>query len=222
MDWVHVESDQVAGSIAKRLTELLETKSVTWFVSGGSNINAQVQTLHTIATHERISQLTILLIDERFGPVGHQDSNWQQLTEAGFIIDGPRYIAPFTAQEISLEIAAQRYENIINQQLNDTYCFAQLGMGEDGHISGILPNSAATRTSDHLVTGYEQTPHQRLTTTFKALKMLDEVALVSYGEAKWPQLAKLGHEISPLEQPVQIIKYIPQVTIYTDYQAGNS
>ena len=221
MDWVHVESDQVAGSIAKRLTELLETRSITWLVSGGSNINTQVQTLHMIATHERISQLTILLIDERFGPIGHQDSNWQQLGEAGFIVEGPQYIAPFTTQETTLDTAAQRYENIINKQLNDSYCFAQLGMGDDGHVSGILPNSLAVHTNDRLVIGYDQTPYQRLTTTFKALQRLDEVALVAYGETKWPQLAKLDQEINPVEQPVQIIKDIPQVTIYTDYQAGS-
>jgi 6-phosphogluconolactonase/glucosamine-6-phosphate isomerase/deaminase len=70
--------------------------------------------------------------------------------------------------------------------------------------------------------GYEHEPYQRLTTTFRALRQLHEIALVAYGQAKWPQLTKLIQSVSPIEQPAQIIKDIPLVTIYTDYQETNS
>jgi 6-phosphogluconolactonase/glucosamine-6-phosphate isomerase/deaminase len=222
MDWVHVTSEQAADSIAGRLATLLESQPVTWFVSGGSNIGLQTRAIRLLATHSNISQLTILLIDERYGPIGHQDSNWQQLTDAGFMIDGPQYIAPFTSAETTLDDAVQRYETIVADQLATTYCFAQLGMGNDGHVSGILPGSPAAATTSRLVMGYEHEPYQRLTTTFRALRQLHEIALVAYGQAKWPQLAKLIQSVSPIEQPAQIIKDIPLVTIYTDYQETNS
>ena len=207
----------VAGLIAERLSDLLEKGPVTWLVSGGSNIMHQVETLNILINTIETSNLTILLIDERYGKVGHADSNWSQLTAKGFMVPGPTFIAPFTESETTLELAVARYETIMQQIFDsNNYTYAQLGMGSDGHVSGILPGSSAAHETKTLVTGYVSEQYQRLTTTFPALRRLDEVALVAFGDDKQLQLERLAEMIDPVEQPVQILKDIPCATLYTD------
>src|SRR5690349_20024006 len=191
MKWENIDKQQVSAAVAKRLTTLLAEQEVAWFVSGGSNIGLEVETMWQLGLSSiDLSRLSVLLVDERFGPVGHAASNWQHLRDAGFIIDGPQYIEPFTPLQETLEAAVTRYESIVASILDGKhYGFVHLGMGPDGHISGILPGSPAINAQS-LVYGYEQAPYQRLTTTFSALRRLDEAVLVAYGEEKWPELAK--------------------------------
>ena len=218
MEWKHDTKEAVPALIAARLEELLAVRAVTWFVSGGSNIGLQTETIRLLADSTYLERLQIMLIDERFGTVGHADSNWQQLRAAGFMIDGPNYSSPFTEAEQSLEQAVSRYEAILADTVeSNRYLYAQLGMGSDGHVSGILPHSVAAYSTETFVTGYEAGPYQRLTTTFDFLRRLHEVSLVAYGQDKWPQLNRLEQAINIVEQPVQVLKDIPRVTLYTDY-----
>lgn len=216
MNWLNTNPELIPELIANKLSELLRTQSVTWFVSGGSNITYQAKSIELLQQNGAdLSRLRILLIDERFGPVGHADSNWQQLADAGFAVPGPTYIAPFTENEQLLDDAVIRYAAIVENVLqNDSYTFAQLGMGDDGHTAGILPNSAATESSDTVV-GYASEPYQRMTLGFSALRQLDEVALVAFGDSKQAQLDRLQETVDPKDQPVQVIKDIEHVTIYT-------
>lgn len=89
-------------------------------------------------------------------------------------------------------------------------------MGADGHVSGILPYSQAL-TAKSLTHGYEGGGFTRLTTTFEALKKMDETILVSYGENKWPQLGCIDDGGSSAELPVRVLTDIANVTVYTDY-----
>lgn len=222
-----VQTDQyvVYRKIASRLTELLSVGPTTWFVSGGSNIAIQVQVLQALkAEGVDLGRLKILLIDERFGPVGHDSSNWKQLQDAGFMIGGPVYISPFTEAETTLDQATARYQQVVGEVLNGSdFVFCQVGMGDDGHTSGILPGSIAALEQTELVCGYEHAPYQRLTTTFPALQRMDEVCLVAYGPSKWPKLEDLCNKVgSQLELPIRVLTDIPLVTIYTDYETTSS
>jgi 6-phosphogluconolactonase/glucosamine-6-phosphate isomerase/deaminase len=89
-----------------------------------------------------------MLSDERYGPVGHPDSNAAALDLAGF--------APMQANVIpilvaGLDLAATR-ENYQAAALaafqKAEIVIGQFGIGSDGHIAGILPNSPATDTVD--------------------------------------------------------------------------
>lgn len=218
MEWKQLDTQHAAAAIAERLTELLSAGSVTWFVSGGSNIDLEIDALQRMVGNPNLNRLQILPVDERFGMVGHAESNWAQLERKGFMVDGPTYIAPFTSNEHTLALAVNRYEGIIDDIFSsDTYTYAQLGMGTDGHTAGILPGSVAAYASDGFVSGYEASPYERLTLTFPALKKLDEAILISYGENKWPQLDRLQETLAYDEQPVQVLNDIPRVTLYTDY-----
>lgn len=223
MNWNNTIIQNLSQVVARHLSGLLKQQPVTWFVSGGSNVTCEAETVRLLAGSPYLQRLTIALIDERFGAVGHADSNWQQLTQAGFMVHGPHYIAPFTEQQVTLEQAVTRYEHVLAHVIDGTnYCYAQLGIGDDGHIAGILPHSSATEPTNRFVVGYSSEPYKRLTASFNLLRQLDEIALVAYGQQKWPQLQRLEAGLDIAEQPAQIIKDVPRQTIYTDYRPAQT
>src|SRR3990167_11435143 len=70
------------------LTEkLLDNKKVLWLVPGGSAMKVVAAVSRDLAI-ENLANLTVTLTDERYGPVGHKDSNWPQLEAAGFKLEG--------------------------------------------------------------------------------------------------------------------------------------
>lgn len=219
MQLSNTPQELVAAAIAERLIELCSSHpKVAWLMSGGSNITVQVATLKILqSAGVNLGKLTIMLNDERFGEIGHPDSNWYQLEQAGGVVAGPHYIPVLTLEEPTIESAVERYENLLTEVMAQHYVFSQLGMGDDGHISGILPHSPAAEAEDTFVYGYESTPYDRITTTFTALKQFDEIALVAYGSSKWPMLQQLGSETDMQSLPAQVLTTVSNVTIYTDY-----
>ena len=101
------------------------------------------------------------------------------------------------------------------------YLVGQLGLGQDGHIAGILPNTIATNETDELVVGYENDPFTRITITFTGLRRLSSLFLIATGENKREQLNKLINQDLPLSaQPAQIIKQIEDSYLYNDQLEG--
>ena len=66
-----------------------------------------------------------------------------------------------------------------------------LGMGEEGHIASIFPESPAAYDERTVVAvrGCPKPPPTRLTMTFRAINAANEVWLVVAGEAKAPAVA---------------------------------
>lgn len=217
MQYIQATSGQVCSIIAERLQRLLEQDTVAWFVSGGSNIGLQVDILTQLAdSGARLDRLTVLLVDERLDKVGHADSNWQQLRNTGFFIDGPQYIEPYTVQEeADLAAAVERYEAKVSQVLEEVaYSLAQLGMGTDGHVAGIKPYSSAI-DAEHLVAGYNDDVWQRMTVTGVGLRQIDEIHLVALGGQK-KEILSLSEQPGTSEQlPVRLLRGISNVSVYT-------
>lgn len=223
MELVRVEGfDDCIRPLAERLgAELQAGQQVLWLVPGGSNVPLSVQVMAQLA-EEQTAQLTILLSDERFGPVGHADSNLQQLTNAGFQSKRAT-IVPVLAAGFGLEETRQRYDQAVQAALDraDTI-IGQFGMGEDGHIAGILPGSPAVSSAD-LVAAYEAPPLTRITLTPKALQDVTAAYLCAFGAAKRPALENLqSHTLSLVEQPAQLLKQLPEAYVYNDQIGENS
>ena len=200
-----------------KLKHELETgKKVLWFVSGGSNIEVTVNILDQMS-EELTQNLSVMLIDERYGQPGHADSNWQQLMQAG-LTPKRAHLMPILLSNSDLDRTAMHYNNTAAQAFaeNDV-SIAQIGMGPDGHIAGILPHSPAAKATQQLAVGYEHEPFKRLTLTFAAIEMIDTIYLLSYGESKRDALIRLRDEgLSPEEQPAQFLKQLPEVYLYND------
>jgi 6-phosphogluconolactonase/glucosamine-6-phosphate isomerase/deaminase len=200
----------VASCIAAQLTA---GRSVLWLLSGGSAIDVAMATLPHFAGVSTTG-LTVSLIDERYGPVGHKDSNWHQLAEAGFQISGAT-LHPVLDGTPQNE-AAEHFGDFLESEFNIAdYAVGLLGVGADGHTSGILPHSPAV-TASGLVFAYDGAQYQRITTTAAALERLDEAVIYAVGDAKWSVLDQLETDISPADQPAQLLKAISRVVIFTD------
>lgn len=189
---------------------------VLWLISGGSNIPIAVAVAEMLS-NSPISNLYVSLIDERYGKIGHANENWQQLLDAGFKLPSATLYRPLTGR-LRHETAVD-FNNWLDNQLSKAdYRIGLLGFGTDGHTSGIKPNSPAIQAEDW-VTDYKSEDYERITTTFKALRHLDEAVTQAIDPAKSRIVDDLLHRDIPLNiQPVQVLKDIKKSTIYTDYK----
>lgn len=208
--------DGVADLAERLVRELANGKRVLWLLSGGSNIPASVQIMENIP-EEQSRNLSISLIDERYGPPGHSKSNWAQLMAAGFDAKHANLL-PILQTGDSFEAAIEHFEQLATEAFdNHEVIIAQLGIGEDGHIAGILPGSPAAKEKKAFVTGYEAPPLSRLTLTFPGLRRIHAAYAFAFGEPKKEALQTLQAKTVKLEkQPAQILKELPEAYLYND------
>ena len=195
--------------------ELSNGKKVLWLLSGGSNVNSGVLAMQNIPD-ELTNNLSVMLMDERYGIVGHDDSNDEQLAKAGFDQKSSRYIHVLR-DNTSFEATRERYEAEAKAAFSESDIIIGLfGLGADGHTAGILPHSVAVDSPD-FVAAYASSPYQRLTLTDHALKRINVAYLLAYGADKEPALELLASKMIPYaEQPAQLIKEIPEAYVFND------
>ncbi|HEY6736784.1 MAG TPA: 6-phosphogluconolactonase [Candidatus Saccharimonadia bacterium] len=205
----------VADVLAETLMARLARGRVLWLLSGGSCIGVAVAAADRLrATGVNLADLTVSLIDERYGAAGHPDSNWAQLQAAGMSLPGAKLAPVLTGG--TMDHTAAQFAAMFEHHLKNSYCLGLLGIGPDGHIAGIKPHSPAV-TATGFVSAYDWSDYQRITATGHTLAKLDEIMVYAVGEAKWPVLDALEHRNLPAaEQPAQLIKHHPAVTIFTD------
>jgi 6-phosphogluconolactonase/glucosamine-6-phosphate isomerase/deaminase len=205
----------VAQAIADTIiTQLADNKSVLWLVPGGSSIAVAILAARKIAAIPH-SKLTVTLTDERYGPVGHRDSNWQQLTEAGFRLPEAQLLPVLKGFDRAR--TTEEFATALQHGLKTAdFTLGFFGMGTDGHTAGILPGSPAARATQFAFT-YDAPNFERITITPLAITELDEAIVYATGKAKWPALKKLEEPHTINDQPAQVLKQIPKLTIFTDY-----
>lgn len=205
------------GPLSSKLKSSLYLGPTLWLVSGGSNIKLAVGVMESLDS-ELSSNLTIALTDERYGPYNHQDSNWTQLLLAGFDPKKAQLIEALLPSNLDLQTTTQLYNDKLNAAFEDaTDIIGQFGMGTDGHIAGILPNTVATNETDKLVIGYSGQPYDRITIGFGGINRLSAAFLMAFGSDKHDQLDKLiNQQLSLAIQPAQIIKQLNESYLYND------
>ena len=220
MEFIRVDSpEEGVGRLRGELLESLRAgKGVTWFISGGSNVVIETKIMDQLwqeASEDTLTNLTVMLVDERYGAVGHADSNWQQLLDAGFNVSGTDPIPALCG--LGFEDTVSRYSLEVGKTLtNSQVRIAQLGIGDDGHIAGILPHSLAVFSGEY-VCGYNAGNFRRITLTPKALAKMTEHYIFAFGEKKRDAIQKLKSENRPVDdQPMQILKQFQNVYIYTN------
>jgi 6-phosphogluconolactonase len=202
--------------LTKRLLSELEKPGtkVLWLVGGGSNIALSVAVMQALPA-EMTANLAVMLTDERYGPVSHPDSNMKQLFDAGF---EPKQatVVPVLMPDISLEETAARYEQVIATAFDAaTVIIAQFGIGADGHIAGVLPDTPGVASTDAVV-GYQSDPFTRVSLTLEALKRSDAAYTFVFGADKKDALEKLTRDVPLSDEPSQILKQIPESYVYND------
>jgi 6-phosphogluconolactonase/glucosamine-6-phosphate isomerase/deaminase len=210
------DQEEVVTFITNRILDNLKAgKKVLWELPGGSAIAINVKVAQKLAGHD-VSNLSITLTDERYGDLGHADSNWKQMQDAGFKLDGAKLFPVITGGDRATTV--QNFTNNITKLLEESdYKLGFFGVGPDGHTSGFLPGSLALH-SEELVASYDGGGYKRITTTPKAVALLDEAVVYMVGEAKQAAIDNLIKDLTIDEQPAQALKAVPNVTIFNDYK----
>jgi len=201
------------------LNQLKSGKNVLFFATGGSSVyvGAKItRILKESPDKSLMKNLVVTLTDERYGPVGHSDSNWQQLLDKGFDLPQAKLIPVLTGDD--KEVTIKNFNKILNEELTiEVYKIGLFGVGKDGHTAGILPESVAIGSRD-LACIYDTQAFSRITITPKTIERLDEAVVWAQGKDKWPVVESLLKEnISITKQPAQILKKVPLLTIFSDY-----
>lgn len=214
-------ADQAAKLAAEELVKGLTAHSNQqnlFLVSGGSSINV---------AHWASSDLDINVtnstslgqVDERYGPVGHDDSNWKGIIDSG--IDPSLFQSSMELLELgtSAQDVADVYSRRLQQAIDEsTYSIALLGMGADGHIAGMLPREEKEFVElflgDDLVASFQGPDYERVTVTAKALLQLSKIVVFAAGPEKAEQIAKLNTEQPVHEFPAEILRNCKNVVVY--------
>lgn len=166
---------------------------VLWLVPGGSAIAVAVEVAEQLQDID-LSNLTVTLTDERYGEVGHPDSNWHQLHQAGFHLPGAIMVPVFphghTIEETTTEFARHLQEYCQGA----AYCIGFFGLGADGHTAGILPGSSAVKATEWAV--HYPANYLRVTMTPPAIAALEEAVVYAMGEAKRQPLEQLQQDLT--------------------------
>jgi 6-phosphogluconolactonase/glucosamine-6-phosphate isomerase/deaminase len=209
--------EEAIAALANSISSALEEGETLWLVCGGSNIPYAVEAMRIVrerSSGAALARLTIALTDERYGPVGHVDSNWRQLQDAGLDMDGVNTVTVLTGAPLAETVEA--YEKRVGELFARTRAIAQFGIGADGHIAGVLPHTGGA-SSDALVCGYEAGPYTRVTLTLFAIERIHAAYALVFGAGKRDMLERLQHEDGPLaDMPAQVLKRLPEAYLYSD------
>lgn len=216
IDYRNEPQQSVASFLANRLRQLLgRGDRVLWLLSGGSGIQVCAETSRLLADTDT-SNLLVTVSDERYGAVGHPDENMQQLIDAGLSLPHATIYRPLTGKPI--EKATDDFGEWLNTAaINADYRIALLGVGEDGHTSGIKPHSPAVHSDRH-VCSFRGEDYQRISTTTSFLTTFDEAVVQAYGPQKQSVVRSLVNNTDTIldDFPAGLIRSIPKVTLFTD------
>ncbi len=220
MNFIHAETADNGGhELATKIAAVLgRSEKVLWLVPGGSNISTAVDIMEIVrerATIGELGNLSVSLTDERFGPVGHADSNWEQLIDAGFDFDNITAIPVLRGASFEATVAEWGKEMLAAFEANPNR-IGHFGIGADGHIAGILPHSPAV-SAEIPTYGYEAGKFKRITLTAILLQALTSAYGFAFGASKSKAIHELrDSNLSLDDEPAQLLKAIPEAYLYSD------
>lgn len=175
-------------SLAEKMIQIQGYFAVA--LSGGSTPQA---IFHKIAESEKRNQIdwsSVLLFwsDERAVPMDDPDSNYGMAMRSGF------GSLPFKRENIfrmeaekEIENAALNYEKKIREKIpNQVFDLVMLGMGEDGHVASLFPNTEGLQAVNRLVIAnyIPQKETWRMSLTFEAINASHCTAIYVIGKNK--------------------------------------
>lgn len=212
------EPKPVIDFVTNRIKQRLDDgEKVLWLVTGGSSMPIVVAICRQLEDID-LSNLTVTLSDERYGPLGHSDSNWAQLKDLGFYLPGAN-LQPILTDK-SLPQTVRDYTQFLKKSFEESdYKIGFIGVGPDSHIAGIKPRSPAT-TDKNMAVGYKWDDYIRITMTFPAIELLDCAVTYLVGESKQAAIGALAKNAPLGEVPSQILKRLKEAIIFNDRIGG--
>ena len=183
------QDDQVA-AVAHAVNDLIEDHQREMFnlvVTGGGLGIRTIQQLGKIVKDP--SRLRILFCDERFVDNASPERNeaqallaWPTITLSDFVMyPQPTQPVQAAATEFSAELEAM-FGDVASS--GSAFDLVLLGMGEDGHVASLFPNSSHTPAWVIAERNSPKPPKERLSLSFKALNRAERVWFVVAGASK--------------------------------------
>lgn len=209
-----------------------EGKHILLLFSGGSAL-ALVDHIHPKILSNKH---TISVLDERY-TLNETESNFSILTHTSFfkqaIKNGAQVIDPRPQEGEPIEKTAMRFDLALKHWHvlhRDGVVIATMGIGPDGHTSGILPMPEDTRTfakyfldEKLCAVGYKTTPEKnpftdRITTTITYLtRHIEHAVVFATGTQKRETLkAVLANTETTSSIPAMVLQKMKQVDLFTD------
>lgn len=136
------------------------------------------------------SGVEVLVSDERWVPVDHDDSNEGMARRV--LLDGVPVAAVHSLREAgeTIDEAADAYDRLVAGY--ERIDLLHLGLGDDAHTASLFPGSPALAVDDRYVvaTGDERHEHPRLTFTFPGIAKARLVVVTVSGEGKREAFAR--------------------------------
>jgi 6-phosphogluconolactonase len=139
-------------------------------------------------------QTHIFLVDERFVPPHHPDSNFRMVEET-LLSRVPlplENIHPIPTEPATPYLAAQKYEEDLRRFFGASpgnfprFDLILLGIGEDGHTASLFPGRLPLKDSKQLAAAItlDETRHSRITLTLPVINQAKNILFLVTGEDK--------------------------------------
>jgi 6-phosphogluconolactonase len=143
----------------------------------------------------------IFLVDERFVPADHNDSNYRILKET--LLDHVPIpqgnIHPIPTERLTLQASAMAYEEDLknffrlSQDQFPEFDLLLLGIGEDGHTASLFPEAPVLNDRKHLAApvALDDMRHPRITLTLPVINNAKHILFLVTGKNKASVLRKI-------------------------------
>ncbi len=214
------DSDALVAAASERLVAAIDSAVTARgraliALTGGSNGNGILSQLRSSAQQIDWSKVHLFWGDERYVPEDDDERNEKQARDALIDhVDIPASnVHPMAASDgefdDDLGAAALAYEQVLAAYAEHggtapAFDVHLLGVGPEGHINSLFPDTAAVRETTQPVVGVEDSPKpppRRITLTLPAVQNSREVWLLVSGSAKAEAVAAAINGADPVEVP---------------------
>lgn len=230
---IHPDAQSLASAAATAVAGILTRQiaaegRATLSLTGGSVGVATAAALREADVDwERV---TIFFGDERFVPAGSPERNDGQLS--GVLLDalGDRPTVhrwpTQSAANSDVDAAAAQFLEGLDLPIDESPIFdvTILGMGPEGHVDSIFPDSPAVNETTRLIVGVRDCPKpppERLTFTLPAVRRSRHVLVVAAGMGKAEAVAQGLGGAKPSDWPVAGAIGLESTTYYLDVDAAS-
>lgn len=225
----------LADAVAEASAKAIRNKgSFTVALSGGS----LVKSLSALVGRNDVdfSKWYVFFVDERVVPLSHEDSNYKAAAEELLRrVPIPSSHVVTIKEGLSAEQTAEHYAGQMLNLSDDVLPrdgelpvldLVLLGVGPDGHVASLFPNSKATAATHGWVlpvTASPKPPSERITMTLPVINAARNVIVTALGEGK-AEVVQRALEVQSLPGalPVQMVRPQDQMTWILDGESAEN